>query len=322
MSDPAHPSYGKHLTSAQVNELVKPCDEALDQVHEWLKDHQIDTNSLSYTPAKDWINVNLPVSAIERLLDTKYSVYKHEDGSHLVRTPEWSLPAHLHKHIDTIQPTNSFLRPNARARTFKTIKPLAELGEDVKNGKTVEYVESRKGLTVAEACNTSAVSITCLRTLYGTADYTPQVPNLNSVAINNYLNETCNRSDVSIFLQNFRPDAVSAAELFKVEIIAGGDDQQDPNDVFQNLNAKDLEANLDAETLIGISYPTPLITYNTGGMPPFEADSAVSDNTNEVNSLTLLLAALLTSLAVPGLAAVCTSTRQAPPRHQLLLRRG
>ena len=190
------------------------------------------------------------------------------------------------------------------------------------NGKTAEYVESRKGLTVAEACDTSTVSITCLRTLYGTADYTPQVPNLNSVAINNYRNETANRSDVSIYLQNFRPDAVSAAELFKVEIIAGGDDQQDPNDISENLNAKDLEANLDAETLIGMGYPTPLITYNTGGMPPFEADAALSDNTNEVNSLSPYPAALLTSLAVPSLAALRASTRQAAPRHQLLLWRG
>ena len=306
MSDPAHASYGKHLTSAQVNELIKPYDEALDQVHEWLKDHEIDTSGLSYTPAKDWINFNLPVSAIERLLETRYSIYKHEDGSHLVRAPEWSLPAHLHKHIDTIQPTSSFLRPNARARTFKTIKPFAEFGEDVMNGKSVPYVEPRQNLTVAEACNTSAVSITCLRTLYGTADYTPEVPGLNSVAITNYLNETGNRSDISIFLQKFRPDAVSAAELFKVEIIAGGDDQQDPNDLFENQKSKDLEANLDVETLIGMSYPTPLITYNTGGMPPFEADSAVTTNTNEVSPLPFMLAHLLTFLAIPGLAAVHT----------------
>ena len=309
MSDPAHASYGKHLTSAQVNELVKPCDEAIDQVHEWLQDFDIDKASLSYTPAKDWINVNLPVSAVERLLETKYSVYKHEDGTHLVRAPDWSLPTHLHKHIDTIQPTNSFFHPKPRARTFKMIKPFAEFGEDVMNGKSVEYVEPGKNLTLAEACDTAAVSITCLRTLYGTADYVPQALGLTSVAINNYLNETSNRSDVALFLQNFRPDAIAAAELFTIEIIAGGDNTQAPNTIFDNLKSKNLEGNLDAETVIGISYPTPFIALNTGGLPPFEPDSAVPANTNEVNSLALTLPPLLTFLAISGLAAGCTGER-------------
>lgn len=287
MSDPAHPSYGKHLTSAQVNELIKPCDETLDQVHEWLKESNIDTASLTYTPAKDWINVNLPVSAIERLLDTKYSVYKHEDGTHLVRAPEWSLPTHLHEHIDTIQPTNTFFRPDAHARTFKTIKPFAKFGEGAMNGKSVEYVEPRKGLTVAEACDTSAVSITCLRTLYGTADYVPQALGLTTVAVNNYLNETTNRSDVALFMQNFRPDAVRAAELLTIEIIDAADNSQGPINPEQILQAKNLEANLDAETVIGISYPTIFVALNTAGMPPFNPDSAITTNTNEVNSLTL-----------------------------------
>lgn len=53
MSDPDHVRYGKHLTKHEVNELVKPTDEALDLVHGWLSDAGIETTLLSYSPARD-----------------------------------------------------------------------------------------------------------------------------------------------------------------------------------------------------------------------------------------------------------------------------
>lgn len=108
VSDPDHTRYGQHLSFEEVNDLVKPADKTLDSVHEWLSDNGISIHE--YSPAKDWINVYIDVESAERLLDTKYSVFKHEDGSQLVRTSEWSLPTHLHEMIDTIQPTTSFLR--------------------------------------------------------------------------------------------------------------------------------------------------------------------------------------------------------------------
>ena len=299
VSTPSHPRYGHHLTSAEVNELVKPCDDALKQVHNWLQDHGIDTAKLSYSPAKDWIKVDLPVRAIESLLDTKYSVYKHEDGTQLVRAPSWSLPAHLHKHIDTIQPTNSFFRPLARRSNLKTIKPIAEFGEQAL--KSVAYVEPEKDQTVTQACNVGAVTPTCLRTLYGTASYTPQAAGRNQVGLTNYLGETSNRSDIYTFLQQYRPDAVDAAYTFSIEQINGGENQQTPVNGLQYLSGVNLEGNLDAETLIGLTYPTPLFAYNTGGQPPFTPDAFESENTNEVCPRKLLGEVLLSSrtLAVP-----------------------
>ena len=63
-----------------MKELVKPTDDTLEQVHDWLFDNGIDNARLSYNEAKDWIKVSLPVSAVEKLLDTEYSIYEHEDG--------------------------------------------------------------------------------------------------------------------------------------------------------------------------------------------------------------------------------------------------
>jgi tripeptidyl-peptidase-1 len=55
-------------------------------VHEWLF-----TNGASvfdHSPAKDWVNIYVDVESAERLLDTEYSVFEHEDGATLIRTPE------------------------------------------------------------------------------------------------------------------------------------------------------------------------------------------------------------------------------------------
>ncbi|KAL8714599.1 MAG: hypothetical protein Q9220_001547 [cf. Caloplaca sp. 1 TL-2023] len=278
VSDPDHHRYGDHLSSDEVNELVKPSGESLDLVHEWLRDNGISADKLRYSPARDWVKVSLPIAHVERLLDAKYSVYRHEDGTHIVRTPAWSLPTHLHKHIDAIQPTNSFFRA---APKKSTVMPVADDGQDVASASRVDVMNPPTDLTVAQACNVSAVTPLCLRTLYGTINYKPQVPGKNKVGLTNYLNEANNRSDVYLFLKQFRPEAAQEAFTFKVEVIANGDNQQTPDNATQLAEGKDLEGNLDAETIIGIDYPTPLIAYNTGGSPPFKPDDNTPTDTNE-----------------------------------------
>ncbi|CAL8576730.1 hypothetical protein XPA_002596 [Xanthoria parietina] len=284
VSDPDHHRYGEHLDFDEVNDLIKPGDDSLKLVHEWLRDHGIGEDRLSYSPAKDWVKVSLPVAHVERLLNTKYAVYRHVDGTHLVRAPTWSLPTHLHKHIDTIQPTNSFLRA---APKKSNVMPIAEDEQDMSDLSAVQRIKATSpspDLTVAQACNVSAVTPLCLRTLYGTINYDPKVPGKNKIGFTNYLSETANRSDVFLFLNQFRPDAAEAAfnmAQFRIEIIANGDNQQTPNNATQLAAGKDLEGNLDAETILGISYPTPLIAYNTGGSPPFKPDDNTPTNTNE-----------------------------------------
>jgi len=163
VSDPFHERYGQHLSADEVNELVKPADETLDQVHDWLHDCGVDGSQLEYSNAKDWIKVTLPVKDVERLLDTKYSIFKHNDGAYIVRTSQWSLPLHLHEHIETIQPTNSFFQPKPKRTTLKTVK-VAGLDQNMIDEGA--HPSSNKA-TVAQVCNVTAVTPTCLRTLYG-----------------------------------------------------------------------------------------------------------------------------------------------------------
>jgi tripeptidyl-peptidase-1 len=162
VSDPAHHRYGQHLSAAYVNELVKPSHDTLKLVYDWLLDHNITADTLRYSPAKDWIKVTLSIESVERLLDTNYSLFEHEDGSQIVRAPEWSLPVHLHEHVETIQPTNSFFRARPRKSTLK----VSSLDEEFNQEQATPLLVGA-GPTVAEACNDTAVTPLCLRKLYG-----------------------------------------------------------------------------------------------------------------------------------------------------------
>ncbi|KAK6828442.1 hypothetical protein PG987_011783 [Apiospora arundinis] len=267
VSDPAHTRYGKHLSQQDVKDLVKPSDEALDLVHEWLR--QNDVVPAGYSTAKDWIAITLPIDKVESLLDTEYHTYQHADGSRVERTSKWSLPEHLHDHIDTIQPTTSFFR--ARAEKFDHILDA---------GWVPPAYTPPSNSTLNKVCNISSVTPECFQTLYGTKGYKTRAADVNKVGFTNYLGEHPIRSDAELFLAKYRPEAVSSAKDFKQYTIAGG-----PGDgpiTQEELAAgTDKEANLDVQAIAGISYGTPIESYSTGGSPPFIPSRMAPTNTNE-----------------------------------------
>ena len=119
VSDPNHARYGQHLTAAEINEITSPSEESVELVKAWLAEHDVSDHVSS--PAKDWIHIVIPIEKAEQLLQTSYSTFKHGDGTTISRAPEWSLPLHLHEHIDVVQPTTSFFRPTAQADAFHPV---------------------------------------------------------------------------------------------------------------------------------------------------------------------------------------------------------
>jgi len=83
VSDPFHPRYGQHLSREEVDQLVKPAESTLTEVHNWLN-YSGYSDRLEYSAAKDWIKLSLSVTEAELLLDTEYSTYRHEDGTYYV----------------------------------------------------------------------------------------------------------------------------------------------------------------------------------------------------------------------------------------------
>ena len=271
VSDPDHARYGQHLSLDEISGLVKPTDETAELVREWLHEH-VAPEHVESSPAGDFLSFTVPISKIEEMLQTNYSVYQHEDGSKIVRTHQWSLPLHLHDHITTIQPTTAFIRTVPQAKTYMTVP-----------GK-LEHPEAQASYsgkpTVDKVCDTGAVTPLCLRTLYGTVDYKPKVPGRNQVGLANYLGELNNRSDAAIYLKNYRPEAISGAYTFKQVSIANGSLQQTPDTPAQLAAGTGVEGALDVETILGISWPTPLLAWSTGGSPPFvpDVDNPVVEN--------------------------------------------
>lgn len=87
-----------------------------------------------------------------------------------------------------------------------------------------------------------------------------------SLSQTNYLNQSSHRNDIRKFLKKWRPEAVAAADDFDIVIIndaqnfQGKYNKSDP-DYWVNT----VEGTADAELVLGISWPTPLTAYSTGG---------------------------------------------------------
>jgi len=269
VSDPFHTRYGQHLSAEEVHDLIKPSDETDTLVRTWLEEHGITCHA---TPAGDWLNAKVTVEEVERLLNTKYSVYRHTDGTEMIRTTEWSLPVHLHEHINTIQPTNSFMR----------LKPKVPIPEElVKVDHETALSPSHKA-PVNTTCDPNYVTTDCLRTYYGTINYTVQTHGQIQMGLTDYLGQVNLRSDVSKYLKMFRPEAVTGAYTFQQVSIDGGTLQQTPLNASQLEAGIGIEGDLDAETMLGIAWPLPLTTYSTGGLDPsFKPDDWTPTNEDE-----------------------------------------
>lgn len=283
VSDPDHERYGQHLTADEIADIVRPHEDSVSQVHSWLVEHGID--DIDYSPAKDWVSLVIPIEKAEELLQTTYSKFQHRNGETISRAPEWSLPAHLHEHIDVVQPTTSFFKPRGEVVT-KSSGPVIDEAVDQTWWETTgkhQYGEHHAKGDVSDPsfCNVSFTTLDCLRTLYGTIDYEAKAVDKNSIGINNYLNETSRRDDAAQFLKEFRPEAAQAAYDFEFEIINNGSNYQGPNLTYVREQGTDVEGNLDAQLVIGMSYPTKMKAYNTGGMPPFKPSISTPTDTNE-----------------------------------------
>ena len=301
VSDPLHTRYGHYLTAEEVNSLIKPSEVTISLVEEWLHRNGITTEKIDYSPALDWITLHVPINFAESLLQTQYSEFWHEKSKkYAIRAPEWSLPEYLHAHIESVQPTSSFLFATAseivtpRRLDFDKgdgddrsgATNLNDLAEDFSDdpSQSLGLDNLPSGLTVGQACNDSAVTPLCIRTLYGTLNYQVQASDRNAMALANYNGQFNNRSDIHLFLESYRPDAAraGAAFAFRTDDIAGAKNRQAPATAEQLQKKIGREGNLDAQILLGIAFPTPLVTYSTGGQAPsYKPDKYTPSNTNE-----------------------------------------
>ncbi|KAG6841850.1 hypothetical protein C0991_006257 [Blastosporella zonata] len=245
VSDPDHPRYGAHLSKEEVDELVAPHPNSVNAVDNWLRSHGIQDSDVVRSSAGDWLTLTLPVHLVEKMLDTTYHVWKHENGDSVVRTTTYSLPEHLHDHIDVIQPTTMFGQLRGMRSTIvwseeAEASPLAKDLAPIYNAAT--------GVTVDASCNTS-ITVKCLQQLYNAVGLTTHAVG-NSIGITGYLEEFANLQDLQSFYAEQVPAAVNSS--FTVVPIKGGLNNQ-------TLSEAGAEANLDVQFAFGLSHPIPVI---------------------------------------------------------------
>ena len=181
VSNPDSANYGQYLSFNQVNDLVRPAPESLLRIISWLQKSGIEAASIESTPASDIILVKgVTVVDAERLLNTKYSTFRHAStGMEVVRTHEYSVPASVADVIDFVGPTIRL--PTVAHPEFKGIKsnvaaPLDEV--------TPDY----------------------LRKLYNVGGYTATNPK-SSMAVTGFLNQYINPDDLQTFFEQYDPSS-------------------------------------------------------------------------------------------------------------------
>ncbi|TFY67410.1 hypothetical protein EVJ58_g1640 [Rhodofomes roseus] len=285
VSDPSSERYGGHLSKEEVEALVAPHPESVHLVEEWLASHGLLGDALSRSSAGDWVTVRVPVSLAEKMLDTTYHVWTHTaSGTSLVRTTSYSLPEHLHAHVDVVQPTTAFSRFTPMRTTYYSFRANAAVPQSDGAKIAVPYAS---GGQIAASCN-GTITPTCLLELYNATGYTPQVPGENKIAVTGYLEQYANYDDYHEFLEELAPYAADStfsvvyingkdSRTLRFEfliVFPGGLNNQTPADAG-------IEADLDTQYAFSLTYPTPGTFYTTGGSPPFIPDDLEPTDSNE-----------------------------------------
>ncbi|EAU84439.1 tripeptidyl peptidase A [Coprinopsis cinerea okayama7 len=275
VSDPDHPRYGAYLSKEDVEKIIAPHPASLEAVNTWLQKHGFEEVDYERSPANDWVNVNMPVALAERILQTEYHVWEHnESGDQLVRTTSYSLPEDLHDHIELIQPTTIFARwgPMKSALHWPDAdEAQLELLSATGDSQRSERILLPNGVEVDPHCNHS-ITISCLKQLYRTEGYIPQNPFKTSIGVTGYLEEFANEQDLQSFFADQLPGATNPG--FKFVSVKGGLNNQ-------TLSEAGAEANLDVQFAFGLAYPIPGTFWSTAGRPPFKPDVSTPTNTNE-----------------------------------------
>ncbi|KAG8716005.1 hypothetical protein FRC09_016123 [Ceratobasidium sp. 395] len=259
VSDPSHARYGMHLSKVEVEELVAPPEDTVKTVEEWLNAHGVKVTGRS--SAGDWLHARVPVARAERMLNTRYSVYRHTSGDHIIRSRSYALPRWMDGHIDLIQPTTYF-------------GPTRDLAPQFDVEKRTLQGAAATNVTDCDLYTTPA----CLRKLYKTEGYVPNATDKNSMGITGYLGksvhslveEYASKADLQRFFDLNRPDAQNPT--FTVELVNGGQN---------NETNPGVEGNMDVQYANVITYPTPNIFYSTKGLAPFINDSTTVTSSNE-----------------------------------------
>ncbi|KIW03336.1 hypothetical protein, variant [Verruconis gallopava] len=267
IADPKHARYGQHLTRDELRKLVSPHPDSRDTVIAWLRASGISDDAISVE--NEFVNFVASIGQAEAMLDTKFESYQniHKRDVPKIRTLKYSLPREVSRHVDMVQPTTRFaqIMPE-RSQVFKT-----EVVGDAQSGLAAVAAAN------STDCN-STITPQCLIDLYKIKGFTPSGQNDGFIGVSGFLEEYAQFDDLSKWASVYRPAIKNAT--FTWQSVNGGLLTQNPD----NAQHDSVEANLDIQYTVGLTYPMENKFYSTAGrglLVPDLDQPDPNDNSNE-----------------------------------------
>ena len=237
LSTPGHDQYSQWMDVGDVESAFPVASDS--GVKDWLHSHDI----TKFHRQGDLLHFQTTVHRANKLLDATFAWYS--DGStQKLRTTKYSVPNRLQGVVDLVSPTTYFGHTHEKPMAPHHPVPSHE----------VHKAADHKGGQVSEICK-KVITPECIRELYQVGDYTPDPKSGSRIGYGNFLNQSSSESDLAQFEKIFG----LPQEGFDVTLLNGGVNDQNP------ATEKDVEANLDLQTIVGLTHPLPVRAYITGG---------------------------------------------------------
>jgi len=104
VSNPRHEEYGHYLSIEDLTEIITPTEETKKAVENWLLSEGIPRESLKWTRNEDLIEVELPLTLIERIFQVEFSIHRHIPTGKIYPATfdAYSIPTHLARHLEFV----------------------------------------------------------------------------------------------------------------------------------------------------------------------------------------------------------------------------
>ncbi|KAF8180942.1 subtilisin-like protein [Mycena galopus ATCC 62051] len=221
ISTPGSSDFRQWLSKDEVKSFVQPSNETVSAFNSFAAANDLKSTVIS--PNGDWLSVALTVSQANHLFGAQFEKFSHASLTEpITRTLTISLPSELIGHVDVVHPSTSFASRNPDFAKLPFYHPSSQ--------KRTEPVAS---------CNSSnpdgIVTPTCLQNIYEIPS-APATQKNNKILVTGYLGVSPNRTDLSTFLEQFRPD-IPQNTTFELITIDNATNQE-PEDIPPVVSAR------------------------------------------------------------------------------------
>ncbi|KZP19233.1 subtilisin-like protein [Athelia psychrophila] len=212
ISHPDSPTFGRHMSTAEVNDAFAPSKATLHSIVDWLGSAGIVKERLRLTHNGAWVELNATTAEMEDLLDTEYHLYVHaETGAEQIGCHSYSVPAHVSKHIDLIRPTVHFKHkpPKTTSKNHLKKRMSMHLGTQHSSPQSGDLASAPNANGSDLAHCSQIITLDCLRALYK-INYTPTQSSINSFGIVEIGDDSYEPADLDMFYKKYAPSLVGS----------------------------------------------------------------------------------------------------------------